>query len=60
MRPLIRSPRHRLTALLATAALLVATAAGAAETPTFSRDVMVAQPAGRAPSTEATGAAAGE
>ena len=39
MRPLIRSPRHRLTALLATAALLVATAAGAAETPTFSRDV---------------------
>ncbi len=39
MRPLIRSPRHRLPALLATAALLVATAAGAAETPTFSRDV---------------------
>ena len=35
----IHKHRYPLTALLATAALLVATAAGAAETPTFSRDV---------------------
>ena len=39
MRFPIHKHRHPLTALLATAALLVATAAGAAETPTFSGDV---------------------